>query len=137
MHVIAAWEISEVEVFVRDRLFCHRTGGYVPYSLEEHSPSIKNDLSIKVNNYRFRREKPLEVIEHISIITTATGGRGDTVSGMRGHSEFLFSIESDQCVGFGRATKIPVNVCYFPESISCIVLRSKGIPKPEFVTCTF
>lgn len=37
-----------MEVFVRDRLFCRRTGGHVPYSLEVHPSSIGNDLSIKV-----------------------------------------------------------------------------------------
>ncbi|CAM9366612.1 unnamed protein product [Ectocarpus sp. 12 AP-2014] len=47
VHLIAAWELSEVEVFVRDRLFCRRTGGHVPYSLEVHPSSIGNDLSIK------------------------------------------------------------------------------------------
>ncbi|CAM9935415.1 unnamed protein product [Ectocarpus sp. 4 AP-2014] len=47
VHLIAAWELSGVEVFVRDRLFCRRTGGHVPYSLEVHPPSIGDDLSIK------------------------------------------------------------------------------------------
>ncbi|CAN0123102.1 unnamed protein product, partial [Ectocarpus sp. 13 AM-2016] len=47
VHLIAAWELSEVEVFIRDRLFCRRTGGHVPFSLEVHPSSIGNDLSIK------------------------------------------------------------------------------------------
>ncbi|CAM9113621.1 unnamed protein product [Ectocarpus sp. 8 AP-2014] len=47
VHLIAAWELSGVEVFVRDRLFCRRTGSHVPYSLEVHPSSIGNDLSIK------------------------------------------------------------------------------------------
>lgn len=48
MHLIAAWDLSEAEGFVRDRLFCRRTGAHVPYSLEAHPPSVGNDLSLKV-----------------------------------------------------------------------------------------
>ncbi|CAM9765718.1 unnamed protein product, partial [Ectocarpus fasciculatus] len=47
VHLIAAWELSEVEVFVRDRLFCRRTGDHVPYSLEVHPASVGNNLCIK------------------------------------------------------------------------------------------
>ncbi|CAM9961614.1 unnamed protein product, partial [Hapterophycus canaliculatus] len=47
IHLIAAWKVFEVEDLIRDRLFCRRTGEHVPYSFEEHSPDIKNDLSIK------------------------------------------------------------------------------------------
>lgn len=56
MHLIAAWELSEVEGFLRDRLFCRRTGLHVPYSLEEHPPSIQNDLSIRVREGRRERD---------------------------------------------------------------------------------
>ncbi len=49
VHLIAAWKISEMETFLRDRMFCRRTGEYVPLSLEEHPPSIKYDLAIKVS----------------------------------------------------------------------------------------
>lgn len=49
VHLIAAWKVFEVEELIRDRLFCHRLGDYVPYSLEEHPETVKNDLSIKVS----------------------------------------------------------------------------------------
>eukprot|EP00903_Cladosiphon_okamuranus_P021243 g19515.t2 len=61
VHVIAAWNLSEVEVFVRDRLYCRRTGAPVPYSLEEHPPSIENDLSIKHRVYMKPRLEDFDI----------------------------------------------------------------------------
>ena len=34
---------------VEERLFCQRTGKHVPFSYEEHPPSVRNNLAIKVN----------------------------------------------------------------------------------------
>ncbi|CAN0033648.1 unnamed protein product, partial [Ectocarpus sp. 8 AP-2014] len=47
VHLIAAWDTSEVAGLIRDRLFCQRTGELVPYSSEEHPPSVRNNLAIK------------------------------------------------------------------------------------------
>lgn len=49
VHFIAAWDPSTITPLVADRLFCRRTGTYVPYSYEQHNPSIGNLLSIKVS----------------------------------------------------------------------------------------
>lgn len=49
VHLIAAWDPSEVAALVEDRLFCQRTGMRVPYSHEEHPPSVRNNLAIKVS----------------------------------------------------------------------------------------
>lgn len=50
VHLIAAWDPSEVTGLVKDRLFCERIGEYVPYTFETHSPKVKNNLAIKVVN---------------------------------------------------------------------------------------
>jgi len=41
-------DISEVEGYLLDRLYCSRLDEYVPLSLDMHPPSIKKSLSIKV-----------------------------------------------------------------------------------------
>ena len=51
VHLIAAWDPSGITDFVRDRLYCRRLGGYVPFSYEEHPQSIGNLLSIKVRGW--------------------------------------------------------------------------------------
>lgn len=48
VHLVTAWNSTEANDLIRDRLFCERTGNYVPYSNEEHSPEITSLLSIKV-----------------------------------------------------------------------------------------
>ncbi len=50
MHLIAAWNISEVEGYLQDRMFCRRTGRYVPLSMKEYPPSVKLNLAFKVKN---------------------------------------------------------------------------------------
>lgn len=50
MHFITAWDTTEVADLIRDRLFCERTGAYVPYSHEEHPPDIGNNLALKVRD---------------------------------------------------------------------------------------
>ncbi|CAM9585971.1 unnamed protein product [Scytosiphon promiscuus] len=51
VHLIAAWDPSEVSKLVQDRLFCRRTGEYVPYSFEQHPSSVRNNLAIKHRIY--------------------------------------------------------------------------------------
>lgn len=48
VHLIAAWKVSEVEGYLRDRMFCRRMGQHVPLSMEEHPPSVKLNLAFKV-----------------------------------------------------------------------------------------
>lgn len=49
VHLIAAWDPSKVIALVEERLFCQRTGTHVPFSYEEHPPSVRNNLAIKVS----------------------------------------------------------------------------------------
>eukprot|EP00752_Nemacystus_decipiens_P002171 g2067.t1 len=61
VHLIAAWDLSEAEALVRDRLFCRRAGASVPFSLEEHPPSIGNDLSLKHRVYMKTRLEDFDI----------------------------------------------------------------------------
>lgn len=56
VHLVTAWNSTEVDDLIRDRLFCERTGNYVSYSNEEHSPEITSLLSIKVSIFPLRRQ---------------------------------------------------------------------------------
>lgn len=64
VHFITAWNSTAVNDIIRDRLFCERTGSFVPYSTEEHSPEITSLLSIKV------RRSPSTNGLHTSVIYT-------------------------------------------------------------------
>ncbi|CAN0243234.1 unnamed protein product [Pylaiella littoralis] len=61
IHLIAAWDPSEVSSLVRDRLFCTRTGEHVPYTYEEHPPSIRNNLAIQHRIYMRERLQQFDV----------------------------------------------------------------------------
>lgn len=47
-HLISAWDAVPELGLLHDRLFCRRIGGLVPLTLEEHPPSIREVLAIKV-----------------------------------------------------------------------------------------
>lgn len=49
IHLIAAWDPSKVTALMEERLFCQRTGKHVLLSYEEHPPSVRNNLAIKVS----------------------------------------------------------------------------------------
>ncbi|CAM9880486.1 unnamed protein product [Ectocarpus sp. 12 AP-2014] len=65
VHLIAAWDTSEVADLIRDRLFCQRTGELVPYSHEEHPPSVRNNLAIKHRIYMKPRVEDFDVFVQV------------------------------------------------------------------------
>ncbi|CAM9558598.1 unnamed protein product [Ectocarpus fasciculatus] len=65
VHLITAWDTSEVTDLIRDRLFCQRTGELVPYSYEEHPPSVRNNLAIKHRIYMKPRVEDFDVFMQV------------------------------------------------------------------------
>eukprot|EP00903_Cladosiphon_okamuranus_P008313 g7997.t1 len=61
VHLIAAWDPSEVSALVEERLFCQRTDKHVPFSYEEHPPSVRNNLAIKHRIYMRSRVQDFDV----------------------------------------------------------------------------
>ncbi|CAN0394916.1 unnamed protein product [Pylaiella littoralis] len=47
VHLIAAWDPSDVVHLIRDRLFCVRTGSHVPFSFKDYPHDVGDNLSIK------------------------------------------------------------------------------------------